>query len=105
MTDINPIRPIQDLKVPEVPGLGEVQKQVQRKGSASFGNVLSEYFKEVNAMQQDAADSVQKLATGEITDIHQVMIAKNEADVAFKMMMEIRNKLFSAYKEIIKTPV
>ena len=56
-------------------------------------------------MQNNAAESVQKLATGEITDIHQVMIAMNEADVAFKLMMEVRNKLFAAYKEVTKTPL
>ncbi len=104
MADMNPIRPIEGLKIPEIPGLGEVQKQKQQ-GTASFSKVLGEYFQDVNAMQNNAAESVQKLATGEITDIHQVMIAMNEADVAFKLMMEIRNKLFAAYKEVTKTPL
>ncbi|MDX9703442.1 MAG: flagellar hook-basal body complex protein FliE [Candidatus Auribacterota bacterium] len=106
MTEMNPIRPIDGLKIPEVPGLSDIQTRLNKQqGSPSFSKVLGEYFNDVNSMQNNAAQSVRKLATGEITDIHQVMMAMNEADVAFKLMMEIRNKLFAAYKEIIKTPL
>jgi flagellar hook-basal body complex protein FliE len=43
--------------------------------------------------------------TGEATDIHTAMIAVQQADVSFQMMMQVRNKLVSAYQEIMKLQV
>ena len=42
---------------------------------------------------------------GENTDVHDTMIAMQKADTSLKMMMEVRNKLLSAYQEVIKTQV
>jgi flagellar hook-basal body complex protein FliE len=42
------------------------------------------------------------MAAGEITDVHQVMSSVQEANVAFNMMMEIRNKVMDAYTEILR---
>lgn len=106
MTDMNPITPIQGPIIPEIPQIGSpAGVNEQQKGQKSFSEVLSNFFQDVNQMQNTADISVEKLATGEITDVHQVMVAMNEADVAFKLMMEIRNKLISAYNELMKTPV
>lgn len=106
MADFHPIQPINGLKVPEVPGLGQLGKINHRdKNVPSFSSVLQNLFQDVNSMQNTAQQSVQKLATGEVKDIHQVMIAMNEADITFKLMMEIRNKLVSAYKQLMKTPL
>jgi len=50
-------------------------------------------------------DTIKKFAAGEITDVHQVMIAAEEADVAFQLMMKIRTKLLKAYEEVMKMTV
>jgi flagellar hook-basal body complex protein FliE len=42
------------------------------------------------------------MAAGEITDVHQVMTAVEEASTAFNMMMEIRNKVMDAYQEVLR---
>ena len=44
-------------------------------------------------------------ASGEIKNVHDVMIAVEEADIAFQLMMEIRNKLMKAFEEVIKMTV
>ena len=106
MADMNPISPIKGPVIPEIPQIKNIPSTPAiGKDEPSFSDVLSSVFNDVNRMQHNADQSVQKLATGEITDVHQVMVAMNEADVAFKLMMEIRNKLISAYKQIIKTPI
>ena len=51
-------------------------------------------------MQQDAAAAVEGLATGEDVNPAEVMTAVQKADIAFRMMMQIRNKLVQAYTEI-----
>jgi len=106
MADFQPIQPINGLKIPEVPGLGQPEKVLPvGKNTPSFSNVLQDLFQDVNSMQNTAQESLQKLSTGEVKDVHQVMIAMGEANVAFKLMMEIRNKLVSAYNQLMKTPM
>ncbi len=66
----------------------------------SFKDVLLDSLGEVNRLQQEAADGVQKLATGQTEDIANVFSAVRKADVAFSMLMEMRNKMVEAYQEL-----
>jgi flagellar hook-basal body complex protein FliE len=59
-------------------------------------------MKDVNAMQRKADQSIAKMVSGEVTDVHQVMNTVQEANVAFNMMMEIRNKVMEAYQEVMR---
>ncbi len=86
---------------PEIPQVASPFSQPA--DTTSFKDMLKRYIDDVNAMQQNANDSISKLATGEIKDVHQVMTAAAEAEISFKMMMEIRSKLIAAYQELIKT--
>jgi flagellar hook-basal body complex protein FliE len=71
----------------------------------SFGDVLENAIQEVSNLQQEAGSESQKLLTGNTQDIHSAMVALQKADVSFQMMMQVRNKLVSAYQEIMKTTV
>jgi len=73
--------------------------------SSSFKDVLKNFVGDVNKMQLEADDKVNRLATGEITNIHDVMVKVEEANLSFSLMMEIRNKIVEGYKEILKTNV
>ena len=79
--------------------------QLERPEAGSFKNVLGGFLKQVNDLQLDMDDTIKKFAAGEITDVHQVMIAAEEADVAFQLMMKIRTKLLKAYEEVMKMSV
>lgn len=68
--------------------------------SGQFKNVLLESIREVNDMQQQADMAVEKLAAGEEVTPAEVLTAVQKADVAFKLMMQVRNKLVQAYQEI-----
>jgi len=69
-------------------------------GGASFKDYLLDSIKQVNDMQQSADKAVEKLATGGDVNPAEVLTAVQKADVAFKMMMQIRNKLVQAYDEV-----
>lgn len=69
-------------------------------GEASFKNLLLDSIKQVNTMQQDADHAVENLFTGGDVDPAEVLTAVQKADIAFRMMMQIRNKLTSAFQEI-----
>lgn len=66
----------------------------------SFQETLKTAFHEVNDLQLNRSDQVERLLAGEDVDLHEVMIASEEASLAFDLMMEIRNKLLEAYQEI-----
>ena len=72
---------------------------------AAFSAILGDAIQEVNDLQSQAGQEAQKVMTGEITDIHSAMIAVQKADVSFQMMMQVRNKIVSAYQEIMKMQV
>ena len=75
---------------------------VNPSDSDSFGKVLKQSLSEVNQLQNQADHAIDALATGHNTDIHETMIAMEKADVAFRLLMQIRNKVISAYETIMR---
>jgi flagellar hook-basal body complex protein FliE len=68
-----------------------------------FGAVLTDAFNNVASLQNDADKAIAGLTQGgEIAD---TMIAIEKADMSFSMMVEVRNKLVSAYEEIMRIQV
>jgi flagellar hook-basal body complex protein FliE len=67
---------------------------------AGFEGLLKDAISSINEIQQGASQAVDALATGQSQNIHQAMIALQQADISFQLMMAIRNKLVSAYEEI-----
>ncbi len=70
-----------------------------------FDNTLSEALKEVNDMQLNADKAIENLVTGKSKNIHQTMIALGKAELAFKLTMQVRNKVIEAYQEVMRTAV
>ncbi|HSW46297.1 MAG TPA: flagellar hook-basal body complex protein FliE [Phycisphaerae bacterium] len=66
----------------------------------SFKDLLLDSLNQVNRLQREAAAGVEKVATGETDNLAEVFSAIRKADVAFSMLMEMRNKLVDAYREI-----
>lgn len=73
--------------------------------SVSFSNILGDLVQQVNALDKSTGQSIEKLIAGEADNIHQVMIAAEEASLTFSLMMEIRNKLIEAYQEIMRMQI
>jgi flagellar hook-basal body complex protein FliE len=66
----------------------------------SFKNYLLDSIQQVNTMQKDADTAVEQLMTGGDANPAEVLTAVQKADLAFKLMIQVRNKLVSAYDEI-----
>ena len=71
----------------------------------SFSTMLGKMVTEVNAKQISASDAVNHLQTGNSVSLHQAVIAMEEANVSFQLMVEVRNKVLDAYQEIMKMQV
>lgn len=95
-----------DLNIPtELPALTGSQSGSQAKQDShpvSFGTMLARSLNEVNQLHLAADDAAQDFAAGKQKDIHQTMIALEKADVAFQLLMQVRNKIISAYETIMR---
>ncbi|MCR4941730.1 MAG: flagellar hook-basal body complex protein FliE [Campylobacter sp.] len=81
------------------------QEQKSKQSNLDFGSILNDSLKELNKVQEDADKAVADLATGEVKDLHQAALAIGKAETSMKLMLEIRNKAISAYKEIARTQI
>ncbi len=71
----------------------------------TFGEVLEHAISGVNQAQLHAGDLSARFAAGEPLDVHQVMIAAQEASVALNLAIQVRNKLVDGYQELMRVNV
>ena len=84
------------------PGLSGVDKKTPTN-SRGFGDVIKQAIKRVNDTQIRADQSVEQLLKGE-TGIHETMIAGQKADISLRVLLQIRNKVMDAYREVMRMP-
>ncbi|PEQ14305.1 flagellar hook-basal body complex protein FliE [Novosphingobium sp. PC22D] len=100
-------RLLQDLHGPQAagqaaPAAGAVSPQNPAQG---FADTLENALQGVNSVQAKAeaiGDAYQK---GEVTDVAKVMLARQEAGIAFEATLQVRNKLLNAYQDIMRMGV
>jgi len=71
----------------------------------TFGDMLKTAVGDVNSLQNQADSKIQKLVSGEEVDIHGSMIAMQKAEISLQLVMQVRNKIVSAYDEIVRMQV
>jgi len=69
-------------------------------GGGEFKNILLEALGQVNTMQSQANQAVEQLVTGGDVNPAEVLTTLQKADISFRMMLQIRNKLVQAYQEV-----
>ncbi|HEX8556284.1 MAG TPA: flagellar hook-basal body complex protein FliE [Sphingomonas sp.] len=72
---------------------------------ASFADALGDAVRSVNQNQAEASKLTEAYERGAEVDIAKVMLARQEASVGFEATLQVRNKLLSAYKDIMSMPV
>jgi flagellar hook-basal body complex protein FliE len=73
------------------------------RGEKGFGDVLSEAIRSVETTGQNAGDSVERFLSGESgEDLHTTVLATQRAELSFELFMQMRNKVVSAYQEIMR---
>ncbi|MBX2987658.1 MAG: flagellar hook-basal body complex protein FliE [Bdellovibrionaceae bacterium] len=82
-------------------GLGSTSQS----GGASFADTLKQAIDQVNGLQKSSDKAMQDLATGRTDNVADVMIAAEKADIALRVMVQVRNKVIDAYNEIMKMQV
>ncbi|HNY27610.1 MAG TPA: flagellar hook-basal body complex protein FliE [Candidatus Sumerlaeota bacterium] len=93
---------------PELDIIGPAASKAPQAGAAegaSFSDMLKDSITEVNNLKNEADQATEDLAMGRTDDIQGTILAVEKASVSFKMMMEVRNKIVSAYQDVMRTQI
>ena len=75
------------------------------EGGSPFSAVLSDAIGKVEAFQANAGKSVTNFLSGEGEELHQVALKTQQADLSFQLFMQVRNKVVSAYQEVMRMQI
>ncbi|MBN1853570.1 MAG: flagellar hook-basal body complex protein FliE [Pirellulales bacterium] len=92
--------PIQPTSISLPPMPSQPTQLGSSSASGSFKDMLLDSISRVNEMQVDADKAVESLFTGGDINPSEVLTAVQKADLTFRLMMQVRNKLMQAYQEI-----
>jgi flagellar hook-basal body complex protein FliE len=73
--------------------------------ASSFKEQVTKAIKQVNDLQHQADNAAVRLATGDLEDVHQAMIAMQKAKLALDFTIQVRNKVIESYQEIMRMQV
>ena len=82
-------------QVPEIGGAPKPQE-----GGLSFGKMVKDVLGEAIQAEQDAGQAIQDFATGNIDDVHDVVMAVGRANMAIQLLVQVRNGVLEAYQEL-----
>jgi len=83
-----------------LPAEAEIASRPSSSGGAGFREVLHDVVDEIHQLETQAQAKVAGVLEGNGTDVHSALIAVEKADLSFQLMMQVRNKIVSAYEEI-----
>ncbi|OGQ93153.1 MAG: flagellar hook-basal body complex protein FliE [Deltaproteobacteria bacterium RIFOXYA12_FULL_61_11] len=91
----------------DLPGTRETLKPATEAPAQGqgFSDYLKDSLQKVNDTQVDADQAVENLVSGKSESMHEAMIALEKADISFKLMMQVRNKIIEAYQEVMRMQV
>jgi flagellar hook-basal body complex protein FliE len=92
-----PILPIAGIALPEA-----IKPAGQSSLGTGFQDVFSSAIRTVESYGQNASASVERFLSGEGEELHQTVLATQQAELAFELFLQARNKVVSAYQEIMR---
>ncbi|MDR1579009.1 MAG: flagellar hook-basal body complex protein FliE [Synergistaceae bacterium] len=100
MIDGMRVEPVKGPASADLPVMAGIEHRDKGRGVKSFSEVLKLSVRKVNQLQIDADNLTNRLALGEVEDISEVSIAVEKAELALRMMVQIRDKMLDAYQQI-----
>jgi flagellar hook-basal body complex protein FliE len=102
MAPILPIQPsIPPIQAPSTAGV----TGADRTGGAAFQSAFHDAVQQVEGFGQNASASINSFLSGEGEELHDVAIKTQQAEMSFDLFLQIRNKIVSAYQEVMKMQV
>jgi flagellar hook-basal body complex protein FliE len=94
--------PVPVSAISSISSLQPLQPLAQAGKPGEFQNILEGTIQKLESVNNDATDAVQKFLTGENEELHTTVLAAQKAEIAFDLGLQVRNKVVSAYQEIMR---
>ena len=94
-----------DAAIKSLPTPGNLKPERTQNPPGGFGSMLRGAISKVEQDHNQANRSVEELAMNKGKEIHRTMIEMEKAEISFKLLMQVRNKIVSAYETIMRMPV
>jgi flagellar hook-basal body complex protein FliE len=92
--------PITPIQAPAIPAIQPAAAAPSTSGS--FQSVLSDAIGRVEQFQQNSQNAIGKYLSGEDEEVHKVALATEDAETSFDLFLQVRNKVISAYQEVMR---
>ena len=98
---------VQALQMPPVTmrATSHLGETIEKEPPKNFGTYLKDALAEVNQLQLNADEQTKLLAAGEVSDVSQVVVAGQKAEIALQLTLQLRNRAVAAYQEIMRMQV
>jgi flagellar hook-basal body complex protein FliE len=96
------ISPIQPSSIQPIEPPIEIGSAAPASGRSEFSNILQGAIDQVEGAGNNANQSVQNFLSGDGEDLHSTVLAVQRANLEFDMLMQVRNKVVSAYQEVMR---
>lgn len=98
----SPISAVSAAPIVEAPRLDSISSQ---QGGGEFKSLLNSAIQNVSTTQNNADAAVKSFLNGDSDELHSTVLATQRADLQFEMFMQVRNKVVSAYQEVMRMQV
>lgn len=92
-----------NISIPSLPSVVGIQPAAT--GGSAFHSVFTDAISKVQSFQNNADASVNKFLSGEGEELHKVALATQQADLSLQLFMQVRNKVVTAYNQVMQMQV
>jgi flagellar hook-basal body complex protein FliE len=96
---VSPIKPVQASQQSKNSGLGATEL------TKNFGSFLNDAVSQLNNQQSQVDELNEQFVKGQLSDVHQLMIASEKASLGISLTVQVRNKIIESYQEIMRMQV
>jgi len=97
-----PILPTTAAPIAAAPSPSSVRSAAEPPQGGGFQEIFAGAIGQVESMGQTASASVERFLSGDGEDLHTTVLATQRAELAFEMFQQMRNKVVSAYQEVMR---
>ena len=101
LDNLKAIRPIET----DIRGITRGNDAQAPKGAPSFGDFLTQSISDTNKVALEADRMMERSVAGEDENPQATMLALQKADISFKLLLTVKEKLLNAYQTVMRTPI
>ena len=90
---------------PQQAGAARALQPGEAAASVGFGQLVSDGIAQVNQQVLTSETDLQRLAVGDVQNLHEIMIRLEESRLSFQLLLQVRNRLLEAYQDVMRTQV